>query len=69
MLSTREKRISLTIILLAQLVMVAGCSSQIRNSPTFPVNMTVIELSDGGVCLDADSAKRLAEFRAELESW
>jgi hypothetical protein len=25
-------------------------------------------LSDGGICLDADSARRLAEFKADLEA-
>jgi len=28
----------------------------------------VIELSDGGICLDAESARNLAKFKAEYEA-
>lgn len=56
------------IILLPLLLTVAGCSSLTSHSPTWPTGLTVIELSDGGVCLDAESARRLAEFRADLEA-
>lgn len=50
------------------LLMVVGCSSQANHSKIWPVNLNVIELSDGGICLDADSARRLAEFKADLEA-
>lgn len=69
MLLTGTIRKSLMITLLMPLLMVAGCSSPTKPSPTFPTNMNVIQLADGGVCLDAESAKRLADFRAELEAW
>lgn len=55
------------IVLLMPLLMASGCSSLTHRSPTWPTNLNVIELSDGGVCLDAESARRLAEFRADLE--
>ena len=45
-----------------------GCSSQINHSMTWPQNLNAIELSDGGVCFDAESARRLAEFKADLEA-
>lgn len=35
---------------------------------TWPQNLSVIELSDGGVCFDAESAKRLRDFKADLEA-
>jgi len=48
--------------------MVASCTSLAARSPTYPKALNVIELADGGVCLDAESAKRLAQFKAELEA-
>lgn len=48
------------------LVFVVGCSVT-HSSPSYPNSMNVTVLSDGGVCFDAESAKRLAELRAELE--
>lgn len=47
---------------------VAACSTLSNPSPTWPTNLNVIVLSDGGICLDATSARRLAELRADLEA-
>lgn len=68
MLLTASKKGVRLAILLALLLMVVGCSSLKSRSVIWPNNLNVIELSDGGVCLDADSARRLAELRAELEA-
>ena len=73
MCSTCVKRKSILKILLVLLLMtlmglMAGCSSQTNRSVTWPVKLNVIELIDGGVCLDAESAKRLAELRADIEA-
>ena len=68
MLSTALIKSVRRVTLLPLLLMVAGCSSLTSHSPTWPTGLTVIELSDGGVCMDAESARRLAEFRAELEA-
>lgn len=54
--------------LLALSLMVAGCANQTNHSASWPTNLNVIELSDGGICLDADGAKQLAELKAELEA-
>ena len=56
-------------ILLPLCLMVGGCSNLISPSPSWPTNLEVTELSDGGVCFSPDSAKRLAEFKADLEAW
>lgn len=56
-------------ILLPVLLMVGSCSTANNRSVTWPTNLEVIKLSDGGVCLSPESAKRLAEFKAHLESW
>lgn len=56
------------ITLLTLSLMVAGCSLAPNPTPTWPTNLNVIELSGGGVCLDHDSAVRLAEFKASLEA-
>lgn len=66
---TVDVKKKLQISLLSLLPMVVACSTAIKPSPTYPANLTVIELSDGGVCLDATSALRLADFKAELEAW
>lgn len=55
-------------LLLPLLLMAASCSSLTNHSPTWPQNLKVISLSDGGVCLSPDSAIRLAELKAELEA-
>lgn len=65
LLRKRTQLIMLPIICL----MVVGCSSLANHSPTWPTNLTTIQLNDGGVCFDADSAVRLSEFKAELESY
>lgn len=56
-----------TILLALLLVTLTGCASQTQVTPTWPA-LDVIELSDGGVCLSPDSAMKLAEYRALLES-
>lgn len=56
------------IILLTLLLTMAGCTSLIKPSLTFPENLNVIQLSDGGVCLDYESAKALAVFKAQYEA-
>ncbi|EFH74569.1 predicted protein [Vibrio cholerae RC385] len=48
--------------------MVVSCSAVRKPSPMWPTNLTVIELADGGLCLDRASAEKLAAFKAELES-
>ncbi|WP_185839939.1 hypothetical protein [Vibrio cholerae] len=50
------------------LLMVVSCSAVRKHSPMWPTNLTVIELADGGLCLDRASAEKLAAFKAELES-
>lgn len=56
------------ILLLLSLILMTACTSLTRPLPSWPQNLTVIELSDGGVCLDKGSAIRLAEFKAQLEA-
>ena len=67
-LSLEVKSKKLRITLLMSLTVMAGCSSQMNHSPVFPQNLNVIELSDGGICLDAESARNLAKFKAEYEA-
>lgn len=65
---TIEKRNAMRLIMLLTLSpMVAACSSLSNHSPTWPVNLNVIQLSDGGICLDKESAIRLSELIADLE--
>ncbi|MGR5294753.1 hypothetical protein ACPV5U_08605 [Vibrio mediterranei] len=64
-----RKSVIMRMAMLMCSLMVAGCSTATRPLPTYPTNLNVIELSDGGVCFDADSATRLKEFRADLEAW
>ncbi|EOW9224954.1 hypothetical protein VCSRO184_0231 [Vibrio cholerae] len=56
------------ILLVSTLLMVAACSTARRPSPTWPTNLNVIELKDGGICLDKASAEKLAAFKADLEA-
>lgn len=56
------------IILLLFLLTMVGCTNLTRPSLTFPENLNVIQLSDGGVCLDSESAKALAVFKAQYEA-
>ncbi len=56
------------ILLVSILLMVVSCSAVRKPSPMWPTNLTVIELADGGLCLDRASAEKLAAFKAELES-
>ncbi|WP_162809593.1 hypothetical protein [Vibrio cholerae] len=56
------------ILLVSILLMVVSCSTVRKPSPMWPTNLTVIELADGGLCLDRASAEKLAAFKAELES-
>lgn len=65
---TCVKRRSILTTLLALSLMVVGCSSLPNRSVTWPTKLNVINLSDGGICLDAESAKRLAELRADIEA-
>lgn len=62
------RRMITLITVLTLSLMVEACSTVTKPSPTWPTNLNVIELSDGGVCLDATSARRLAELRADLEA-
>lgn len=65
MLSTVKIKRMLAITLLSLLA--TGCSILKSHSPTFPSDLNLISLSDGGVCMDSESVRRLAEFKAELE--
>ena len=67
-LNSEVKLKKLRIIPLMSLTVMVGCSSQTSHSPVFPQNLNVIELSDGGICLDAESARNLAKFKAEYEA-
>lgn len=67
-LSTQARKSATVTILLMLSLMVSGCVSQSQAIPTWPTNLEVIQLSDGGVCLSPESARRLAEYRADLES-
>ena len=66
MQSTVKIKRMLPIVLLSSLA--TGCSGQINHSMTWPQNLNVIELSDGGICLDSESARRLSEFKADFEA-
>ncbi|WP_274882432.1 hypothetical protein [Vibrio harveyi] len=66
--TTRKQRLLTLLTLLLTVAMVNGCSSLANHSKTWPVDLNVIELSNGGICMDADSARRLAEFKADLEA-
>lgn len=58
----------LAMLLVSTLPMVGGCSTATKPLPTWPTHLNVIELSDGGICLDNASAQKLAEFKADLEA-
>ncbi|AYO17087.1 hypothetical protein D0812_22115 [Vibrio owensii] len=66
--ATKWQRRKTLLIPLLTVAMASGCSSLTNHSKTWPVDLNVIELSDGGICMDEPSAKRLAEFKAELEA-
>ncbi len=71
MRQTEAKKLmrAMTLLILLLIVVTAqGCSNQAQHSTSWPKNLNVIQLNDGGVCLDGDSARRLAEFRADLEA-
>ena len=53
---------------LTLLLTVVGCSSLTSHTVTWPNNLEVIKLSDGGVCLSPESAVRLAELKTDIES-
>ncbi len=55
-------------LLVSTLLTVVGCSTVRNPSPTWPTNLNVIELKEGGICLDKASAEKLAEFKADLEA-
>lgn len=64
----RKKKMLLVPLLIMSL-MVGGCGVAKKPFPTYPQNLNVIKLSDGGFCVDRVSAEKLATLRAELESW
>ena len=59
----RKRKMMQLIMLLMLSLTVAGVRSLISHTPTWPANLEVIKLSDGGICLSPESAVRLAEFR------
>lgn len=56
-------------MLLATWLMAVGCASQSSPPPSWPPNLNVTLMSDGGVCFDKDSAARLSDFKTQLEAW
>jgi len=46
---------------------VVSCSILTKQSVTYPQNLQVIITKDEWVCLSPESAKKLAEFKADLE--
>ncbi|GLS83232.1 hypothetical protein GCM10007894_12090 [Paraferrimonas haliotis] len=53
--------------LFASLLVMASCANHQQPSPSWPHSLNVIRLADGGVCMDAESARKLATLKAELE--
>ena len=68
MLTIEKRNATRLMTLLILSPMMVACSSLSNHSPTWPANLNAIQLSDGGICLDKDSAVRLAELKADLES-
>ena len=66
-LTERIKKMRL-IILLIPFLTVGGCSLASQPMPTYPVNLNVMKLDGGGICLDKESADKLAAFIADLEA-
>lgn len=66
-LIAKRNVMQLTMLLTLSLT-VSGCSILSKPTPTWPTNLDVISLSDGGICLSPESAVRLAEFKAEFEA-
>ncbi len=65
----KEKQyMKLGVILLLTSLTLTACSNQTKALPSFPMELNVISLSDGGICLDAESARRLAEYKALVNS-
>ena len=65
---TESESVMRLITLLAISPLVAGCVGQTRQSVTYPNNLEVIVTKDDWVCLSPDSARRLSEFKADLEA-
>ena len=61
------KKIMQTTLLILSVTAVMSCTAT-KHLPNYPSNLNMISLSDGGVCFDVQSTKKLAEFRAELEN-
>lgn len=66
---TSKKPLRMPMILLATFLTVAGCASQSSPPPSWPPKLNVTLMSDGGVCFDEESAKRLSDFKTQLEAW
>lgn len=62
------KRKCLMMPLTLSLTMIAGCSTLTSKSATYPANLEVVITNDDWVCLSPESARRLSEFRADLEA-
>lgn len=65
---TENVNVMRLITLLAISLMVAGCAAQTRQSVAYPNNLEVIVTKDDWVCFSPDSARRLSEFKADLEA-
>jgi len=57
--------LSLTILMMTLLV---GCRTTLPPKPTKPV-IKMEQTDDGGVCLDRESTRRLADYIFRLENW
>jgi hypothetical protein len=66
---TVKKPLAIAVTLLTTWLLVAGCSTQPTNTPTWPQGLNVTVMSDGGICFDEQSAARLSDFKTQLESW
>ncbi|MGY6509078.1 hypothetical protein ACXIUH_08920 [Vibrio parahaemolyticus] len=66
---TSKKPLRMPMMLLATWLMVAGCASQSSQPPSWPPNLNITLMSDGGVCFDKESASRLSDFKTQLEAW
>ena len=66
--STEGASVMRLITLLAISLTVVGCGGLKRQSVAYPNNLDVIVTKDDWVCLSPDSARRLSEFKADLEA-
>lgn len=65
-LNVKKMRLMILLIILPTAVMSCTATNPL---PTYPANLNVIKLNDGGVCFDKESAIRLSEFKADLEAY